>query len=77
MGFGRVLAVAGIVAAGVAWFRRRRNEPVVDSATRDTEVADASPESSDDPVDQAIDESFPASDPPSYAGNPRTDAGDG
>lgn len=70
MGFGRVLAVAGIVAAGVAWFRRRRKEPVVESERRDTEIADAAPESSDDPVDQAIDESFPASDPPSYTRNP-------
>jgi hypothetical protein len=48
-----------------------RREHIKGVQDRDAEVADTTDDSRVDPVDQAIDESFPASDPPSYAGSPR------
>lgn len=50
---------------------RRQSEEIKGAENRTTEVADTTDDSRVDPVDQAIDESFPASDPPSYAGSPR------
>jgi len=71
MGFGRVLALVGVAAAGVAWFKRRGREHIEGDRSMSTSAAPASPDSMDDPVDEAIAESFPASDPPSFAGSPR------
>jgi hypothetical protein len=51
--------------------RAPRREHIKGVENRDAKVADTTRESRVDPVDQAIDESFPASDPPSYAGSPR------
>ncbi|HJQ76071.1 MAG TPA: hypothetical protein VJ948_02290 [Acidimicrobiia bacterium] len=64
--FGRVMALGGLAAAGLAWFGRRRvreQTPGVEQRRVDEGLG------SPDPVDEAIDESFPASDPPSYAGS--------
>jgi hypothetical protein len=51
--------------------RAPRREHIKGVEDREAEVADTTDDSRVDPVDQAIDESFPASDPPSYAGSPR------
>jgi len=71
MGFGRMLAMAGVAAAGVAWFKSRLREHTDGDELTDMGTAEATPDAADDPVDQAIAESFPASDPPSFAGSPR------
>ena len=71
MGFGRMLAMAGVAAAGVAWFNRRRREHTEGDEFTDFGTVQATPDPAEDPVDQAIAESFPASDPPSFAGSPR------
>lgn len=67
MRFGRVMALGGLAAAGLAWFGRRKvGEQVPGEDRRRVEEGVGIPP---DPVDEAIDESFPASDPPSYAGS--------
>jgi hypothetical protein len=71
MGFGRILAVAGVAAAGAAWFKRRRAGSIEGEHHGATGADGATPAEMRDPVDQAIAESFPASDPPSFAGNPK------
>jgi hypothetical protein len=68
MGFGRILAMAGAVATGVAWFKRRQREETDEQYGSADDVTRAE---MPDPIDQAIAESFPASDPPSFAGNPK------
>lgn len=75
MAIGKMLALAGAAAIGVGLFRRRggsvpRTGPFDGSSGAGEDIRDA--EEFADPVDQAIDESFPASDPPSYAGHPRS-----
>lgn len=78
MALGKIMALAGAAAVGVALFRRHRGSEAESGPFSETRgsggegefVRDA--EEFADPVDQAIDESFPASDPPSYAGHPQT-----
>ena len=77
MALGKMMALAGAAAIGVGLFRRHRGSGARSSPgdeSRGTgrtgeDIRDA--DEFADPVDQAIDESFPASDPPSYAGHPR------
>lgn len=69
MGYGKLLTLAGVAAAGAVWFKRRQN---ADDDAGPAYTAERSRDPIHDPVDEAIDESFPASDPPSFAGNPRT-----
>jgi hypothetical protein len=77
MAVGKVMALAGAAAIGVALFRRHggsraRWNPLAESSGAGGTGEDIrGAEEFSDPVDQAIDESFPASDPPSYAGHPR------
>lgn len=75
MGRGRMLAFGGLAAAGLVWFGRylRRQESLGDD-WQERRVEDGF-DAPDDPVDEAIAESFPASDPPSFAGSRRTGEG--
>jgi len=75
MALGKMMALAGAAAVGVALFRRHRGseresspfDEVRGSGGEGGDIRDAGEFA--DPVDQAIDESFPASDPPAYAGH--------
>jgi hypothetical protein len=67
-------SVAGMASAAAAWWLVKRVWLVKEGTEAEPPAAPATPEplrrepSPVDPVDEAIDESFPASDPPSYAG---------
>jgi hypothetical protein len=65
-GFGRLLAFGGLAAAGLTWFGRRRKR---DSTPEEERMARYPADIPPDPIDEAGAESFPASDPPSYAGS--------
>jgi hypothetical protein len=65
-----------LIGAGVWWLAKRawlfrqgtEAEPPAMPNTVSPAAAQRNATGSPDPVDEAIDESFPASDPPSYAG---------
>lgn len=63
--FGKIMALGGLAAVGLAWLRRKQPVEPRDDEAWARESAAGTP----DPIDEAIAESFPASDPPSYAGS--------
>lgn len=66
MAIGKFWALGGVAAAALALFSRMRREGTPDEGNVwQRESTGTTP----DPIDQAIAESFPASDPPSYAGS--------
>lgn len=70
------IAVGFLLGSGVWWLVRRvwlvkevtDVEPPATGVSAQTSVRPADQSAGPDPVDEAIAESFPASDPPSYAG---------
>ncbi|HWB89583.1 MAG TPA: hypothetical protein VG872_10335 [Acidimicrobiia bacterium] len=74
MAIGKFWALGGVAAAALALFSRmRRQGTPEEGSVWQPESTGRAP----DPIDQAIAESFPASDPPSYAGSTSTADRDG